>query len=83
MDIFYTRIATKQFEALPKAVQKRIAKKMRFYAAQETPLDFAERLTNFQEGGFRFRVGEYRAIFDARKNRILILKIAKRDKAYD
>jgi mRNA interferase RelE/StbE len=83
MEIFYTHQAAKQLGSLPKAVQKRIAAKMRFYAGQKDPLKFAERLTNSDEGGFRFRIGQYRIIFDATKSRIYVLKIAKRDKAYE
>ena len=83
MEIFYARRAEKQFEKLPRATQKRIAEKMRFYAAQENPLKFAERLTDYREGEFRFRMGEYRASFDVKKSAIYVLKIAKRDKMYD
>ena len=83
MKILYARRAEKQFENLPRAVQKRIVEKMRFYAAQENPLKFAKHLTDYREGEFRFRIGEYRASFDVKKNTIYILKIGKRDKMYD
>lgn len=83
MEIFYAHQAAKQLEALPKANQKRIAAKMRFYASQKDALKFAERLTNFEEGEFRFRIGRHRIIFDAAKNTIYVLKIAWRDKAYE
>jgi mRNA interferase RelE/StbE len=85
MEIFYTSKAAKQLENLPRQIQKRkrIAEKMRFYAKQENPLKFAKRLTDYREGGFRFRIGEYRLIFDVIKNKIYILKIDKRDKIYD
>ena len=72
-----------QFEALPKSVQKRIAEKMRFYGRQEDPLKFAKRLTDYREGEYRFRIGKYRLTFDVKNNAIHILKIEKRDKAYD
>ena len=61
---------------------KRIAYKMRFYAVQENPLRFAEKLTEPREGEFRFRVGDYRIIFDVVSNKIFVLKIKKRDEAY-
>jgi len=82
MEINYTRKASVNLENLPQDVQKRIAKKMRFYAKQENPLKFAERLTETKEGDFRFRIGNYRIIFDVINNKIFILAIRKRDKAY-
>lgn len=83
MEIFYTHRATKQLEGLPRSVQKRIAEKMRFYAQQQNPLKFAKHLTDYQEGEFRFRIGNYRVNFDVQKDMIYVLKIAKRDEVYD
>lgn len=82
MKIFYTRKAAKDLENLPFGAQKRIAKKMRFYAEQSDPLKFAERLTESREGEFLFRIGDYRVIFDVTKNQIIVLAIRKRDEAY-
>jgi mRNA interferase RelE/StbE len=75
MKFYYTYKAARDLENLPIAIQKRIAQKMRFYAEQENPLKFAERLTEPREGEFRFRIGDYRVIFDASKNQIIILAI--------
>ena len=83
MQIFYSTRAAKQLEFLPINIQKRIAKKMRFFAAYKDPLKFAERLTDYLEGSFRFRIGDYRVAFDVVKGDIYVLKIKKRDKAYD
>lgn len=82
MRIHYTYKAAKDLENLPFASQKRIAKKMRFYAEQNDPMKFAEHLTEPREGEFRFRVGDYRVIFDVAKNKIIVLTIRKRDEAY-
>ena len=83
MNIFYTHKAASQLRKLPSPIQKRIAKKMRFYIEQDEPLKFAKRLTDYREGEFRFRVGDYRAVFDVKDNTIYILKIDKRDQIYD
>lgn len=82
MEIFYTHKAAKQLEDLPRNVQKRIAQRMRFFAAQKNPLRFAERLMNHREGDFRFRVGDFRIIFDANNGMISVLKIGRRDSIY-
>ena len=82
MKIFYTERATQDLASLPRSIQKRIAKKMRFYALQDSPLKFAKRLTDPRDGEFSFRVGGYRITFDVVHNTIFVLKIGKRDKVY-
>ena len=82
MEIRFTNRAEKQFTLLPRDLQKRIAKKMRFYTTQQNPLKFAKHLTDFEEGEFRFRVGKQRIIFDVKDNIIYVLKIGPRDKTY-
>jgi mRNA interferase RelE/StbE len=83
MKFFYTDRAAKQLKNLPFSIQKRIVEKMRFYAKQKNPIKFAKHLTDYREGEFCFRIGDYRLIFDLTKDKIYILKIAKRDKVYD
>ncbi|MBI2450854.1 MAG: type II toxin-antitoxin system RelE/ParE family toxin [Parcubacteria group bacterium] len=82
MKVFYTPKAAQQLEKLSRAIQKRIVIKMRFYARQENPIKFAKHLINRLEGNFRFRIGDYRVIFDIKGDIIYILKIAKRDEIY-
>ena len=82
MEIHYTFKAAEDLEKLPQNIQKRIATKMRFYAVQKDPLRFAEKLAEPREGEFRFRVGDYRIVFDMVGNKIFVLKIKKRDEVY-
>ena len=82
MKINYTKSAIADLVSLPKEVQKRIAQKMRFYAEAENPIKFAERLTDFKDADFRFRIGEYRVLFDVINNSIFILKIKNRKDSY-
>jgi mRNA interferase RelE/StbE len=83
MEIYYTRKSAGELKNLPDSVKKRIIDKMRFYAAQKNPLKFAKRLVDYNEGEYRFRIGDYRVIFDVRDDIIYVLKIDKRDKVYD
>ena len=83
MKIFYSHKAEKQFKDLPKSVQKRIAEKMIFYSEQKNPLNFAKRLTDSREGEYRFRIGDYRVIFDVKDDSVYVLKIDRRDKVYE
>ncbi|MBI4159722.1 type II toxin-antitoxin system RelE/ParE family toxin [Candidatus Wolfebacteria bacterium] len=82
MEIHYAYKAADDLARLSQDIQERIAKKMRFYAALENPLKFAERLTDPREGEFRFRVGDWRLPFDIKKNKIFILRVKHRSKAY-
>jgi len=55
---------------------------MRFYAKAQNPIRFAERLTDFKDADYRFRIGEYRILFDVVNNDIFVLKIKHRKDAY-
>lgn len=82
MDFQYSHRAARQFSKLPRTIQVRIAEKMRFYASQDDPLRFAEHLTDYREGEYRFRVGDYRVSFDVGDGEIIILKVGRRDQMY-
>lgn len=82
MEIHYSRKAAEDLRKLSQEIQNRIAEKMRFYAKQDNPLKFAKRLENPDEGEFRFRIGDYRIFFDAISDKIFVLKICHRSKAY-
>jgi len=47
-----------------------------------SPLDFAERLTNFELGEYRFRIGDYRVAFDVEDDTAKILKVGHRKEVY-
>ena len=82
MKINYTKSAIADLISLPKEVQRRIAQKMRFYAEAQNSVRFAEHLTDFKDAEFRFRIGEYRILFDVINNSIFILKIKNRKDSY-
>ena len=83
MEIRYTHRAADDLRKLSHPIQKRIAVKMRFYAEQNDPLTFAKRIQNPDEGQFRFRIGDYRVIFDVIGGILFVLRIVRRDKAYE
>jgi len=74
--------AVKDIDKLPAIERKRILKKLKFYAKQENPLIFAEKLTDYRFGEYRFRIGDYRAILDVAGNKITILKVGHRKDIY-
>jgi mRNA-degrading endonuclease RelE of RelBE toxin-antitoxin system len=62
-DIKFTKSAEKDLGKLPKDIQKRIIKKLKFFAAQKDPLIFAKPLVDLPPMTHRFRVGDYRIAF--------------------
>jgi len=82
MKVELSKSAFKELEKLPKDIQKRIIGKIDFYIKQTNPLMFAERITDSRFGSYRFRIGDYRAMFDVIKDTIFILKIGHRKDIY-
>lgn len=74
--------AAREIEKLPPQIRKRILKKLKFYSLQKNPLRFAEKLKDYGFGEYRFRVGDYRALFDVENHKIIILKIGDRKDIY-
>ena len=72
--------AKRQIDKLDGVVKKRIAKKIPVFL--KDPLKFSRPLINFEVGQYRFRVGDYRIIFDLRGDRVEILKVMHRREVY-
>ncbi|MBT9169658.1 MAG: hypothetical protein DDT19_03021 [Syntrophomonadaceae bacterium] len=82
MRIIFTRLAFRQFQKLERSAQKRINEKLRFYLSQPNPLKFAEPIRDPQFGGWKFRIGDYRVLFDIEGDKIIVLKIGHRKDIY-
>ena len=78
--LIYTHRATRDVERLEEEVKKRIGKTLLRYS--EDPFKYAEKLTESRLGTYRFRIGEYRAIFDIEENDIVVLRIGHRREIY-
>ncbi len=74
--------AAREIEKLPAKERDRILRKLKFFAQQENPLRFAEKLTDFRFGELRFRIGDYRIICDIDGSKIIILKVGHRKDIY-
>lgn len=84
MDYYFKPTALRDIKKLQKSIQKRIIEKLDFYTRSHKPLIFAKSLQNNEVGEFRFRVGDYRIIFDysPSKKMIIILTIGHRKDIY-
>ena len=82
MRYFLKPSALRDLKKFSKPVQKRIVGKLDFYARSPDPLGFAETIHDKSLGCYRFRVGDYRIIFDLIKDDIIILVIGHRKDIY-
>ena len=80
MEVRFTATADEQLDRLPHRLQVRIVEKLDLYRNQPDPLEFAERLTGSDE--YRFRVGDYRVIFEVIHGTLWVNAIKRRDEAY-
>lgn len=78
--LVYTNRAIKDIQRLEPAVKKRIGKALLRY--EEDPLKYAVRLTESKLGTYRFRIGDYRAIFDLEDDEIVVLRVGHRRDIY-
>jgi mRNA interferase RelE/StbE len=78
--VAFTQRALRDWENVDKDMKVRIAKKLKEYASD--PLRYAIKLTDSKIGTYRFRIGNYRIIFDIEDNNIVILRVGLRRSVY-
>ena len=78
--LVYTSRAEKDIRKLGEAVRSRIGKALLQY--KEAPLKYAERLTHTKFGTYRFRIGDYRVVFDIKGDDIVVLRAGHRKEIY-
>jgi len=76
----YTERAIKDIRKLEPKVKKHIGNALLRY--EEDPQKYAVRLTESKLGTYRFRIGDYRAIFDFEDDEIVILRVGHRRDIY-
>lgn len=78
----FSSSAVKDLKKLPKNIRLRILTKLEFFVASETPLLFARPLINSEIGQYRFRIGDYRVIFDVQDEKVVVLVLGHRRDIY-
>lgn len=81
-DYQFTKSSLRRLKKLPKDIQIRIINKLDYFCAQEDPLSFTDTLTNSQLGAYRFRIGDYRVVFDMEDASLVIHEVANRKDIY-
>lgn len=78
--LVYTHRAIKDIERLDPKIKRRIGKTLLRYEGD--PLKYAERLTDSRLGTYRFRIGDYRVVFDLEGDEIVVLRVGHRKNIY-
>lgn len=71
----YTRRALKDLQALEAKTARRILEKIKTYSEMDNPLSQAKSLSGVLEGLYRYRVGDYRAIFEVSSDGTVIILV--------
>jgi len=78
--LIYTQKAVDDINKLDSVVKKRLGKKLEKF--KENPLQYAKKLIDPKLGQYRFRIGNYRIIFDLEGDDIIILRVGHRSEIY-
>ena len=81
--IDFTPSAIRDLRKLPVAAQRRIGHKLQWFMEQVDPLAFARPLVGTTAvGQYRFRMGQYRVVFDKHGRALTILMVEHRREVY-
>jgi mRNA interferase RelE/StbE len=78
--LVYTHRAVRDLDTLDPSVKQRIGKTLFRYELD--PLPHAEPLKQSELGSYRFRIGDYRVVFDLEGDQIVILRVGHRREIY-
>lgn len=78
--LIYTKRAVRDIRGLDETVRQRLKTALERY--RDDPLSFARKLTNPEQGTYRFKIGDYRVIFDMDQDKIVILRAGHRKDIY-
>lgn len=78
----WTPQARQEIKKLSPDIQERIIDKLNYFLSSPNPLTLAKRLKHFEGGQYRFRVGDYRIIFDVEDDTIVVLALGHRRDIY-
>ena len=76
----YTRRAGRDIDRLDAETQRRIKKKLEQF--QRDPFRYTDKLSSSELGSYRFRIGDYRVIFDVEGANLIVLRVGHRREIY-
>lgn len=78
----FTPESRRQLKKLDQSIQQTIIRKLEYFISTDKPLSFAGYLIDHDIGQYRFRIGDYRVIFDLEEDIIVIHSIGHRREIY-
>lgn len=78
--ILLTKNAKRDIGRLDRVIQKRIAKKLIYL--KSAPINLSKSLIDFEQGQYRFRVGDFRICFDIDDDKIVVNRVRHRKEVY-
>jgi mRNA interferase RelE/StbE len=78
--LVYTKTSVKDIQKLDTVAKKRLKKKLELLATN--PLHYSKKLIHSDLGTYRYRVGDYRVVFDLVGSQIIILRVGHRREIY-
>jgi mRNA interferase RelE/StbE len=78
--LVYTKRALRDIKNLDPRVRQRVGQSLKQF--ESDPLKFAHKLTDPRIGSYRFRIGEYRVVFDLEGEEIVVLRVGHRRDIY-
>ncbi len=79
-NLIYTRRAEKDVKKLDSSIKSRIGNAL--LKLQDNPLLYSDKLSDPALGTYKFRIGDYRVIFDIEGNDVVILRVGHRREIY-
>jgi mRNA interferase RelE/StbE len=79
-NLVYAQRAIRDVRNMEASVRLRVSKTLLRF--REDPLKYAEKIADAKLGSYRFRIGDYRVIFDLEGEDIVILRVGHRRDIY-
>lgn len=78
--LIYTKRAVEDIQQLDTLARRRIGERLR--SLEKDPLGRARKLMNPRIGTYRYRIGDYRVVFDISGRDVVILRVGHRREIY-
>jgi mRNA interferase RelE/StbE len=78
--IVFTKRAMRDISKLEPEVKEKIGDALKRYG--KDPLNYARKMIDPSLGSYRFRIGDYRVIFDIEGDEIVVLRVGHRKEIY-
>lgn len=78
--IVFTKRAMRDISKLEPEIKEKLGDALRRYG--KDPLNYARKMVDPSLGNYRFRIGDYRVIFDIEGDEIIVLRVGHRKEIY-